>query len=211
MPLEPAQGGAADPALHLLSRLSSSSTTAPFDHTPDSLSDDFYDDYEYKRPARFTSRRARIKRSLYKLGSQPLFWHSQRKFKGRRARLLIFTFNISLICFIIACVWSSADAVFRPSYSNPPPHYKELEERIKASNVPGRGNIRGEKVFIASNIIQADMIRGVWGENLLKLIDYLGPQNVFVSIYENDSGPETTMALSWLRDQLTCESPQPKR
>jgi mannosyltransferase 1 (CAP59) len=54
-------------------------------------------------------------------------------------------------------------------------------------------------------MIQHDLIRGSWGENLLKLIEYLGPSNVFLSIYENDSGPEAPKALAWLRDQLTCE------
>jgi hypothetical protein len=110
-----------------------------------------------------------------------------------------------LITFIASLILSLWDAIFRPSYTNPPPHYKELENRLKASKLLGSGNPRNEKIFIASNMIQHDLIRGSWGQNLLKLVDYLGPQNVFVSIYENDSGPEAPKALAWLRDQLKCE------
>jgi hypothetical protein len=191
-----------DATLHLLSR--HSGDTSPMSYTPDSLSD-YYDEYEYKTPSHSLSRRNRLTRLFSTLTSRPLFWHTRRKFKGRIPRLLVFVVNISLITLLWAVVYSLIEAVFRPSYSNPPKHYAELEERLHKSEQPGRGNVRGEKVFIASNIIQADMIRGPWGANLIKLVDYLGPENVFVSIYENDSGPETTLALSWLRDQLNCE------
>ena len=41
---------------------------------------------------------------------------------------------------------------------------------------------------------------------MLKLIDLLGGDNVFLSIYENDSGPGTVEALKELRRKLICKS-----
>lgn len=62
-------------------------------------------------------------------------------------------------------------------------------------------------MFIASNIVQEEMIRGPWGRSLLELVDILGEHNVFVSIYENDSGPGTGDALRELAAQLPCPFP----
>lgn len=69
---------------------------------------------------------------------------------------------------------------------------------------PGRGNPRNEKVFIAASLYDRDgeLARGQWGQQLLALVDLLGPQNVFVSIYENDSGDEGHDALRELEQQI---------
>jgi Cryptococcal mannosyltransferase 1 len=192
-----------DATLHLLSRLSSDDTSAT-SYSTDSLSD-YYDEVEYKRPRFHSSRKNSVARFCTSLTQRPLFWHTRRKVKGRIARCFLLMWNLSLVTFVSAMLWSIADSVLRPSYATPPAHYKELEDKLHSSRTPGRGNPRNEKVFIASNIIQHEMIRGEWGQNLLTLVDYLGPENVFVSIYENDSGPEATLALSWLREQLTCK------
>jgi hypothetical protein len=101
---------------------------------------------------------------------------------------------------------SILNGILRPSFSDPPERYKDLEQRVKSSNNPGRGNVNNEKVYIAANIINEKLIRGVWGRSLLSLIDLLGENNVFVSIYENDSGPGTSDALRELQRKFTCPS-----
>lgn len=59
----------------------------------------------------------------------------------------------------------------------------------------GRGNVNNEKVYITANIISENLIRGQWGSSLHQLVDLLGKANVFVSIYENDSGQGMQAAL----------------
>jgi hypothetical protein len=58
-----------------------------------------------------------------------------------------------------------------------------------------------ETVFIAANIIDGDLIRGAWGRSLLELVERIGKERVFVSIY---GGP--TDALKQLEGMLECES-----
>lgn len=112
-------------------------------------------------------------------------------------------------------LFSIARAVLFPSYQKPPAHYDSLRDAVAASTLQGRGNPYHEKVFIAANILKDDLIRGVWGEAILELVDLLGEKNVFVSIYENDSGSGTAEALNELRNKLRCkfgtddESPPP--
>lgn len=72
-------------------------------------------------------------------------------------------------------------AVFNPSYANPPPF-----------DIPTDGNI-----FIAANIVDDKLVLGEWGEALLDLVQLLGPQRTFVSVY---GGPPA--ALEFLDDQL---------
>ena len=97
-------------------------------------------------------------------------------------------------------------AIIFPSYQTPPAHYDTLRNAVLASSQPGRGNPHAEKIFIAANILKEDLIRGVWGEAVLELVDLLGEENVFVSIYENDSGPGTAEALKEFRNKLRCKS-----
>jgi len=68
----------------------------------------------------------------------------------------------------------------------------------------GRGNPRNEKVFIAASLYDrgGELAGGQWGMQLLELIDLLGDQNVFVSIYENDSGEKGQSALRELEQQI---------
>ncbi|KAF2663380.1 hypothetical protein BT63DRAFT_465923 [Microthyrium microscopicum] len=108
-----------------------------------------------------------------------------------------------IFAFLVAL--SILRGILFPSYANPPPHYRLLNEAISSSSYEGRGNIKGESVFIAANIIQEDLIKGQWGLSLLELVHLLGPENVFVSIYENDSGPGTAAALEELKAKLPCD------
>ncbi|KAI9851208.1 MAG: hypothetical protein M1838_004220 [Thelocarpon superellum] len=90
-----------------------------------------------------------------------------------------------------------------PSYSTPPAHYQALREQAWAS---GYANPRNESVFIAANIVDEALIRGAWGQAVLDLVSLLGPAHVFLSIYENDSGPGTAQALQELKLRVPCDA-----
>ncbi|KAI9803224.1 MAG: hypothetical protein M1825_002015 [Sarcosagium campestre] len=113
------------------------------------------------------------------------------------------------ICFLSAGVFLvilllvTLTSILNPSYEYPPVHYSNLRERMSST---GKGNPNGEKVFIAANIVDERLIRGAWGNALLELIALLGEENVFLSIYENDSGPETEAALRELEHKVKCKS-----
>jgi Cryptococcal mannosyltransferase 1 len=95
---------------------------------------------------------------------------------------------------------------FAPSYTTLPAHYEILKQRAAASTEPGRGNPNGQKVFIASSLFDpgGQLLSGAWADNVLHLIDLLGPENTYLSIYENDSGPEAQLALAGFSAQVPC-------
>ncbi|KAF3914724.1 hypothetical protein AA313_de0208125 [Arthrobotrys entomopaga] len=101
-----------------------------------------------------------------------------------RSLILLLGFNFLLLVLI---------PILKPSYSNRPPHFT------------GK-NINNEKVFIAANIEDEGLIRGAWGKSVLDLIDLLGQENVFLSIYENDGGPGVKAALEELSTLVKCRS-----
>ena len=131
--------------------------------------------------------------------------HLQNLFPVRRAPSIRLVARLLCLIFVLLFVLSVSRAIIFPSYQNPPAHYNVLRDAVIKSTQPGRGNPRGEKVFIAANILQADLIRGAWGSSVLELIDLLGEENVFLSIYENDSGPETAKALGEFREKVKCK------
>ena len=121
---------------------------------------------------------------------------------GRRTRLL---FNSVAGIIGILIVFT---AIFRPSYTYPPPHYEHLRKRVLASNEYGRGNSENQKIFIAASIYDKGgrLVKGAWGRNLLELLDLLGNRNTFLSIYENDSGEEAQKALEEFKEKVQCNS-----
>ena|SRR5579862_5296131 len=123
----------------------------------------------------------------------------RRRWYPRRICLLLTGLFTLFMLLVIASV--------NPSYtiSQEPAHYHSLRAAVLDSSKPGRGNLRGEKVFIAANIIDEDLIRGAWGQAVLGLIDLLGEKNVYLSIFENDSGEGTREALVELSRKVTCE------
>ena len=114
-------------------------------------------------------------------------------------------FTVLVLTVLLFLTLSLVNGLLRPSYMNPPAHYRDLDRNIRESTAPGRGNPNKERVFVAANIINGELVKQSWGASLLEVIDILGPDNVFVSIYENDSGPGTRDALLALRDKLPCE------
>lgn len=98
-------------------------------------------------------------------------------------------------------------SIFRPSYTRPPSHYKSLRNAVQQSTTPGRGNPHNEKIYIAASLYDpsGELVRGQWGAEILQLVDLLGPENVFLSVYENDSGAEGERALREWEAQIPCD------
>ncbi|KAF3483015.1 uncharacterized protein GIQ15_02339 [Arthroderma uncinatum] len=96
--------------------------------------------------------------------------------------------------------------LFWPSYTHRPPHYNDLQRLAVGSDKPGRGNSRNEKVFITANIYDPDgsLAQSQWSKNIFQLIDLLGPENTYLSIYENDMNDKARDALNRLAEQTPC-------
>lgn len=97
----------------------------------------------------------------------------------RRARRVCRPFYI-FIGLIVFLAWQ---IIFNASYTNPPPFTLDAHETV----------------YIAANIIDADLLSGPWGKSLLELVDLIGKDRVFVSIY---GGPAD--ALKDLEAKLPC-------
>lgn len=82
-----------------------------------------------------------------------------------------------------------------------------LQRLCSESSERGRGNIYNEKVFIAATLYDpgGELLGGDWGEAVLKLVELLGPDNVHLSIYENDADAEAKRALDTFHKRLFCE------
>ena len=98
--------------------------------------------------------------------------------------------------------------IFFPSYTVRPAHYKELRQRALTSASPGRGNPHGEKVFIAAALSEnkGHLTSGGWGRSVLQLVDLLGPENVYLSVYEDNADAETKKSLAKFEEHVTCET-----
>ncbi|KAI9641419.1 hypothetical protein NHQ30_010222 [Ciborinia camelliae] len=75
------------------------------------------------------------------------------------------------IFFILFLCWQ---VIFNASYTNPPKF-----------SIPN-----DEKVFIAANIVDPELIDGVWGDNLVALVEAIGKERAFVSVY---GGPKDSL------------------
>lgn len=107
-----------------------------------------------------------------------------------------------LVTLILVC------GVFFPSYSNPPIRYEELRERVRTCNVTGAANVNNEKIFIAASLYDknGELLSGHWGDSVQRLVSILGPENVFLSIYENDPDVVALQALKDFHAALPCNS-----
>ncbi|KAH0366608.1 hypothetical protein KCU65_g5217, partial [Aureobasidium melanogenum] len=128
-------------------------------------------------------------------------------FLGRlRIRHLIWIVLVTMPSLVVMCI--ILVAVLYPSYSHPPHHYNVLRLKALRSTDPGRVNPYREKVFIASSIYdkQGKLASGPWAQNLLDLVDLLGPENVFLSIFEDDPDNLARASLEQFSKQLECNS-----
>ena len=125
---------------------------------------------------------------------------------GSRGLLLrgsCWIFTAFLTCIAVLVIFTFA---FRPSYTYLPEHYQALQRRCVASKEPGRGNINNERIFIAAALHDpgGTLVGKDWGGAVLELVELLGPQNVHLSIYENDADPLARAALESMEQKITC-------
>lgn len=114
---------------------------------------------------------------------------------------------------LVLCVFAILYGAFMPSYTHPPARYTSLRQTVEA-NLTGGGaatglaNRHNEKIFIASTLYDGGgiLLSGLWGEDLLELINIIGPEHVHLSIYENDPDPAAEKALDDFATRVTCES-----
>ncbi|PYI03328.1 hypothetical protein BO78DRAFT_399942 [Aspergillus sclerotiicarbonarius CBS 121057] len=135
--------------------------------------------------------------------------NATRGVRRRRRHWLPIAWNLRRLISIIAWILLTLilfTFLFVPSYTHLPPHYAALRNVVQESKTPGRGNPRNSTVFIAVSLYDKDgvLAGGQWGQALLDLIDMIGPDNVFLSIYENDSDVAGERALQQLSDRVPC-------
>ena len=128
---------------------------------------------------------------------------SSRSSRRLLVRSIYWTFA-ALPCIVVLLVVFTA--TFRPSYIRLPDHYQSLQRKCLESKEPGRGNVNNEKVFIAATLYdpKGSLIGGDWGSAVLELVELLGPENVYLSVYENDADPRAKAALEALGKKLNC-------
>jgi hypothetical protein len=129
-------------------------------------------------PSRFRYQLLPVSPSEFESLSEYPFKRAQRSPVRRSLRLVLRT-CVVLVASVLALIVYTG--LFNPSYASP-----------KAFKVPA-----DERVFIAANIIDGDMIEGPWGAALEGLVEALGKERVFVSVY---GGP--TDALAKLEKRL---------
>ncbi|KAI1078936.1 glycosyltransferase family 69 protein [Whalleya microplaca] len=134
-------------------------------------------------------------------------------YHGRSQRLFFrrhqggYVFSLLKYAAILACILVVGTPILSPSYTRPPQHYQDLESRCQGSfTEPGCANLFNEQIFISVSLYDegGHLANGRWGSDLLDLIHLIGHDNVFLSIYENDSGPEGAEALQSLKTRLLC-------
>jgi len=170
------------------------------------------DSYVHRQPSSWIQPLIRLL-TLRRVRRRALYNHNARKqpshrlyrcqrICGRRFKFILYSF----ICIITAFILASA--VFWPSYNDPPEHYRALQRRVLASDANGRGNVDNKKIFIAASLYDkgGHLVAGNWGRDVLELIDLLGDLNVFLSIYENGSGPDAEDALKRFQKKVRCNS-----
>ncbi|KAF7188815.1 hypothetical protein HII31_09738 [Pseudocercospora fuligena] len=135
-------------------------------------------------------------------GSSLFTFHTPRRRRSVYCRILQLVLLAPYIIFsaIVIC------GLFFPSYANPPARYLELRNRVQEFGQ--RVNDYNEKIYIAASLYdhEGEVVSGQWGQSVLHLINILGPENVFLSIYENDPDPGALAALDSFRTNITCQS-----
>lgn len=126
----------------------------------------------------------------------------------RKKRSILRAIYYTVFAFPYFCAFLVLVAgIFFPSYTNRPAHYVELQQRAANGTEPGRANPYSEKVFIAASLYEdkGQLTSGGWGRSVLELIDLLGPDNVHLSIYEDNPTEAAALSLDSFRANVTCE------
>lgn len=139
--------------------------------------------------------RDRLRKSFsFRLRARPL------SHRLMQCLLVLFILTLSLV---VVC------SAFFPSYSHPPDRYTLLRQRTQQTpQTPGRANTQNAKVFVAASLYDPEgtLVSGDWGQSVLGLIDILGPENVFLSIYEDNADEKSKLALDDFAAQLSCNA-----
>jgi hypothetical protein len=163
------------------------------------------------RPFWLTSIRALFFLPLLLISRSPLSRKGRAQISGKRTRLRGgFNRRVSFLGRILLCIVFGLIVIFgtfRPSYKHTPLHYDVLRALISESQEKGRGNPLKEQIFISCALYDKNghLAGGSWGQTLLDFINILGPENVFLSIYENDSGDAGATALLELKSKVKCD------
>ncbi|KAF2201143.1 hypothetical protein GQ43DRAFT_440874 [Delitschia confertaspora ATCC 74209] len=115
---------------------------------------------------------------------------------------------VSFVFVYVLVLLVVLEATFLPSYTYRPSHYNELRKSALNTTSPGRANLHNEKVFIAASIYDQNgtLTSGPWADAVLSLVDLLGPDNVFLSVYENNPDPVSKQSLADLKQRVHCNS-----
>lgn len=142
-----------------------------------------------------------------KLSDRAVYTHYVTPRRRKRSALRLIYWSIFSVPYILVFLVLFA-GIFFPSYTVRPAHYQELRQRALTSDQPGRANPHNEKVFIAAALSEekGHLTSGGWGKAVLQLIDLLGPNNVHLSVYEDNADQETKQSLAQFRQNVTCES-----
>ena len=139
-----------------------------------------------------------------KLSERAVYTHyvTPRRRKRSILRLVYWTFfSVPYLLILLVLI----TGIFFPSYTVRPAHYEELRKRAADT---GRANPYNEKVFITASLAEkkGDLTSGAWGREVLQLVDLLGPENVHLSIYEDNPDPVTKQSLASFRVKAKCET-----
>ena len=116
--------------------------------------------------------------------------------------MFLFTFLLCLLAIVLTVA-----AICYPSYSSPPAHYSLLARDCAVTSRPGCANPYREKVFIVATILDKNgkLIKGSWGAAVSKLVEFIGPENVFLSIYVNNADAITESGIKSFKSTLRCK------
>ena len=138
-----------------------------------------------------------------KLSERAVYKHYVTPRRRKRSILRLIYWSIFSVPYILIFLVLFT-GIFFPSYTVHPAHYNELRQQAIES---GRANPYNETVFIAASLAEkkGDLTSGAWGREVLQLVDLLGPENVYLSIYEDNPDPVTKQSLDSFREKVKCK------
>ncbi|KAL6705160.1 hypothetical protein ACN47E_007265 [Coniothyrium glycines] len=157
-------------------------------------------------PSWLTSLARRFSR-INKFSDRAVYTHYVTPRRRKRSVLRLILWSVFSVPYILVFLVVFA-AVFFPSYTVRPAHYQALRQRALNSTIPGRANPHGEKVFISASLHEDNghLTSGGWGRSVLELVDLLGPENVHLSIYEDNADEKTKESIINFRHKTPCNS-----
>jgi ZIP family zinc transporter len=138
-----------------------------------------------------------------KLSERAVYKHYVTPRRRKRSILRLIYWSVFSVPYILIFLVLFT-GIFFPSYTVRPAHYNELRRQAIQT---GRANPYNETVFIAASLAEkkGDLTSGAWGKEVLQLVDLLGPENVYLSIYEDNPDPVTKQSLDSFREKVKCK------